>query len=73
MLQTHLIDAVATQERRAVFELLASDGTTLLERHTLPSRFCHLHRLGRNLGLSRLPLVNETKVRNPATCRLRTR
>ena len=61
---------ITTTERGSVYELLQADGTTLIERVTHTHRFCHNSALGRNIGLSRLPLPG-TSTLDP-TCTLLT-
>lgn len=61
---------ITSQERGAVYELLQADGVTTIERVTHTHRFCYNSALGRNMGLSRLPLGTETAL--DATCTLQT-
>jgi hypothetical protein len=61
---------ITANQRGSVFELLQSDGATLIERVTHVHRFCHNFALGRNIGLSRLPLPG-SKALDP-TCTLVT-
>jgi len=61
---------IHTNQRGSVFDLLQADGSTLVERISHPHRFCHNFALGRNMGLSRLPLSGTSKL--DPTCTLQT-
>lgn len=48
---------ITTNERGSSYELLQADGVRLIEAVTHTHRYCHNYALGRNIGLSRLPLT----------------
>uniref|UniRef100_A0A7S0MBJ7 Uncharacterized protein n=2 Tax=Cryptomonas curvata TaxID=233186 RepID=A0A7S0MBJ7_9CRYP len=50
---------IISEQDFTVFEVWTMDNSRLLERVSLAQRFCYNHRLGRNLGLSRLPLSGQ--------------
>ena len=62
---------ITSNERGSEYELLQADGTTMIERVAHSHRFCYNFALGRNMGLSRLPLAAATTALD-ATCTLQT-
>jgi len=61
---------ITSNERGSTYELLQADGTTVIERLSHSHRFCYNFALGRNMGLSRLPLDGDSTL--DPTCTLQT-